>query len=46
MKPRILMVLTLLLAAPVLSGCTAAALGAGGVIAADKVAENEGSNLF
>ncbi|WP_308915958.1 hypothetical protein [Jannaschia sp. LMIT008] len=36
-----------LLALPfAVSGCAAAALGAGGAIAADELAENEGGNLF
>lgn len=36
----------LLIAGLTLSGCAAAAIGAGGAIAADQVAENEGGNLF
>ena len=31
---------------PLVQGCAAAALGAGGAIAADQVAENDGGNLF
>ncbi|CTQ31544.1 hypothetical protein [Jannaschia rubra] len=46
MTRKIWMILALMLAAPTLSGCAAAALGAGGAIAADEVAENEGGNLF
>ncbi len=39
-------VLALLLGAMSLSGCAAAALGAGGAIVADQAVENEGGNLF
>lgn len=46
MTSKVLMMLALLVAAPALSGCAAAALGAGGAIVADQAAENEGGNLF
>lgn len=46
MTRKTLSLIALLLAAPVLSGCAAAALGAGGAIAADEIAENDGGNLF
>ncbi|MEM7643006.1 MAG: hypothetical protein AAF366_10805 [Pseudomonadota bacterium] len=38
--------LAMLLTVPLLSGCAAAALGAGGAILADEVVEDEGGNLF
>lgn len=46
MTAKTLTILALILAAPALSGCAAAALGAGGAVAADKAAENSGGNLF
>ena len=46
MTRKTLAILALLMAAPALSGCAAAALGAGGAIAADEIAENDGGNLF
>lgn len=46
MNRKILTFLALLLAAPALSGCAAAALGAGGAIVADELAEDDGGNLF
>ena len=46
MRAKTVTIIALLLAAPLLSGCAAAALGAGGAIAADQVAENDGGNLF
>lgn len=46
MNRKILTLLALLFAAPALSGCAAAALGAGGAIVADQAAENDGGNLF
>ena len=46
MTRKTLTILALLLATPALSGCAAAALGAGGAIAADQAAENDGGNLF
>ncbi|WP_280652826.1 hypothetical protein [Jannaschia formosa] len=42
---KIWMTLAALCALPLLSGC-GVALGAGGAIAADEVAEEEGENLF
>lgn len=46
MTRKTLSIIALLLAAPALSGCAAAALGAGGAIAADQAVEEEGGNLF
>ena len=46
MTTRLKTILTVLLLAPVVSGCAAAALGAGGAVAADRVAEDNGGNLF
>lgn len=46
MPSRYLKIVVLLLGGLTLSGCAAAALGAGGAIAADQVAENDGDNLF
>ncbi len=46
MTRKTLTLLAMLMSAPLLSGCAAAALGAGGAIAADQVAENDGGNLF
>ncbi len=46
MTSRLAKILALTLMLPTLSGCAAAALGAGGAIAADRAVENEGGNLF
>lgn len=46
MPRKTLALVALLLAAPALSGCIPVAVGAGGAIAADRAAENEGGNLF
>lgn len=46
MQSRYLKIAVLLLGGFALSGCAAAALGAGGAIAADQAAENDGGNLF
>lgn len=45
MTTRLCLILTLMTGAFALSGC-AAAVGAGGVIAADEIAEDRGGNLF
>ncbi|MGB3690827.1 MAG: hypothetical protein WBA02_16170 [Jannaschia helgolandensis] len=46
MKSRLIRILALTMLLPTVSGCAAAALGAGGAIAADTVAEDQGGNLF
>lgn len=46
MTSRLKLILTALLILPAVSGCAAAALGAGGAIAADEVVEDNGGNLF
>lgn len=43
---RLILTLTLLATAALTSGCVPLALGAGGAIAADEIAEQEGGNLF
>ena len=45
MTSRLAQILALVLFLPALSGC-AAAIGAGGAIAADEIAEDNGGNLF
>ena len=46
MAKKIMMVAGLLAMATAMSGCVPLALGAGGAVAADEVAENRGDNLF
>ncbi len=46
MQSRYIKIAVLLLGGLTLSGCAAAALGAGGAIVADQAAENDGGNLF
>jgi predicted small secreted protein len=43
---RAALILTLLLGSSVLSGCVPVAIGAGGAIAADTIAEDRGKDLF
>ena len=43
---KFMMVAGLLAMAAATSGCVPLALGAGGAVAADEVAENRGDNLF
>ena len=45
MRTRLTQILAALMLLPAVSGC-AAAVGAGGAIAADEVAEENGGNLF
>ena len=46
MTRKPLMIAALLMSSLALSGCAAALLGAGGAIAADEIAEDDGGNLF
>lgn len=46
MKSRLTRLLAVLMLLPAVSGCAAVALGAGGAIVADEVAEDNGGNLF
>ncbi|WGH79856.1 hypothetical protein [Jannaschia ovalis] len=46
MTRKTLTLLALLAFAPLASGCAAVAIGAGGAIVADTIAEEEGGNLF
>lgn len=46
MSRHMICVIVLSLAAPLLSACAPVAIGAGGAVAADKVAEDNGGNLF
>lgn len=43
---RTILVLTLLMFTVALSGCVPVAIGAGGAIAADTIAEDRGDDLF
>lgn len=45
MKKAIL-ILSILASVPALSGCVPVAVGAGGAVAADTIAEDNGGNLF
>lgn len=46
MKAKLIMIAAMLVSTAALSGCVPAAIGAGGAIAADSVAEDQGGNLF
>ena len=46
MAKKITIMAGLLAMATAMSGCVPLALGAGGAVAADEVAENRGDNLF
>lgn len=46
MQNRIALTLVILLGAMSLSGCVPVAIGAGGAIAADTIAEDRGEDLF
>ena len=43
---RLALIATLLLSSTILSGCVPVAIGAGGAIAADTIAEDRGRDLF
>ena len=43
---RLAVIATLLISSSVLSGCVPLAIGAGGAIAADTIAEDNGNDLF
>ena len=43
---RLALITALLLSSSVLSGCVPLAIGAGGAVAADTIAEDNGNNLF
>ena len=43
---RLALIVTLLAGSSILSGCVPVAIGAGGAIAADTIAEDRGNDLF
>ena len=43
---RLALIVTLLLSSNILAGCVPVAIGAGGAIAADTIAEDRGRDLF
>lgn len=43
---RLAVITALLISSSILSGCVPVAIGAGGAIAADTIAEDRGSDLF
>ena len=46
MRAKTFMIIGLILTIPALSGCVPVAIGAGGAIAADTIAEDRGRDLF
>ena len=46
MRAKLLLIIGLSLAVPAISGCVPVAIGAGGAIAADTIAEDRGRDLF
>ena len=46
MRAKLFLIVALTLAVPALSGCVPVAIGAGGAIAADTIAEDRGHDLF